>query len=356
MSRACLVVLLALPLAAVGALTCHSIDPRATDDWCTKNCNYSPTPNCPPTWCKCTAAPTPAPGPSPPGPPGPPAPPGPSPAVKNPIFELDLFVNDPGKGWQADGFPAYMQTNAAKYMNVAGISFIQPSDLMNDAYDLPKQVGNAVQVLRKQGVAVQILVGGQISAGWNQLQASPAKAAANAIALMKKYDCGIEVDNEAGGDSAGLIKFIQLCYAGRPNGTHLSMDVGGTPSRPQRAVIKGAIDSLDWVNMMVSNPGYDQENSVKFGLQFGVPPAKLTVAYYAGMWVDNCNKMDSGVGGTKAGLALFKKYALKGLSIWAVGGTSYHGCKTDDAPGFSGATSALGAKTPFDAATSLIVV
>jgi len=228
-------------------------------------------------------------------------------------------------------------------MNVAGISFIQPNDLMDSSYDLPEKVANAVQVLRKQGVAVQLLVGGQISSGWNQLQANPEKAAANAIALMKKYDCGIEVDNEAGGDAAGLIKFIQLCYAGRPNGTHMSMDVAGTPSGPQRAVIQGAIASLDWVNLMVSNPGYDQENSVKFGHQYGVPFEKLTVAYYAGTWVDNCNKMDSGVGGTRAGLALFKKYGLKGLSIWAVGGMSYHNCKTDDAPGFSQAVTALGA-------------
>jgi len=178
-------------------------------------------------------------------------------------------------------------------------------------------------------------------------------AATNAIALMKKYDCGIEVDNEAGGDTAGLIKFIQLCYTGRPSGTHMSMDVAGTPSGTQRAVIKGAIDSLDWVNLMVSNPGYDQENSVKFGHQYGVPYEKLTVAYYAGTWVDNCNKMDSGVGGTKAGLALFKKYGLKGLSIWAVGGMSYHNCKTDDAPGFSEAVAALGAG-PY--AASAIVV
>jgi len=264
-------------------------------------------------------------------------------------------MNDPSKGWQPDGFPQYLQDDAAKYLNVAGISFIQPSDLMNDAYDLPEKVGNAVQHLRKQGVAVQLLVGGEVSSGWNSLQASPDKAAANAINLMKKYGCGIEVDDEAGGDTAGLIKFIQLVHTGRPNGTHVSMDVAGTPSGPQRAVIKGAIDSLDWVNMMVSNPGYDQDNSVKFGNEYGIPYDKMTVAYYAGAWVDNCNKMDSGVGGTMAGLALFKKYGLKGLSIWAVGGMSYHNCKTDDAPGFSQASTALGAHPLQAVATSLVV-
>jgi len=262
--------------------------------------------------------------------------------VTDPIFELDLFVNDPVDGWQADGFPEYLQHSAAKYMNVAGISFIQPSDLMNDAYDLPGEVANAVQVLRKQGVAVQLLVGGQISSGWGQLQGNPEKAAANAIALMKKYDCGIEVDNEGGGDSSGLVKFIQLCAAGKPQGTYMSMDVAGTPSGPQRKVIQGAIDSLAWVNMMVSNPGYDQDNSVKFGNQYGVPFEKLTVAYYAGTWVNNCNTMDSGVGGTGAGKKLFDKYHLKGLSIWAVGGMSYTNCPTDDAPGFSQAVQALG--------------
>merc|ERR1719345_52829 len=94
---------------------------------------------------------------------------------------------------------------------------------------------------------------------------------------------------------------------------------------------------------MVSNPGYDQDNSVKFGNQYGVPFEKLTVAYYAGTWVNNCNTMDSGVGGTGAGKKLFDKYHLKGLSIWAVGGMSYTNCKTDDAPGFSEAMVKLGA-------------
>lgn len=68
-------------------------------------------------------------------------------------------MNDPNNGWQATGFPPYLLQDAAKYMNVAGISFIQPADLVNDSYDLPPEVGNAVQVLRKQGVEVQLLVG-----------------------------------------------------------------------------------------------------------------------------------------------------------------------------------------------------
>merc|ERR1711976_787045 len=55
-----------------------------------------------------------------------------------------------------------------------------------------------------------------------------------------------------------------------------------------------------------------------------------------------------------AGLALFKKYGLKGLSIWAVGGMSYHNCKTDDAPGFSEAVQALGAH-PLDVTSAVIV-
>jgi hypothetical protein len=36
--------------------------------------------------------------------------------VADPVFQLDLFVNDPGDGWQADGFPEYMEHSAAKYM------------------------------------------------------------------------------------------------------------------------------------------------------------------------------------------------------------------------------------------------
>ena len=84
-----------------------------------------------------------------------------------------------------------------------------------------------MQVLRKQGVAVQLLVGGQISQGWGDLSANPEKAAANALVLMKKYDCGIEIDCEGGGDSAGIIKFIQLCAKSKPNSTYMSMDVAG---------------------------------------------------------------------------------------------------------------------------------
>jgi len=209
-----------------------------------------------------------------------------------------------------------------------------------------------VKTLRQQGVVVQLLVGGEKSQGWKDLAAAPEEAAKNAIALMKKYDCGIEVDNEeADVDAAGVTKFIKLCYVGRPKGTYVSMDVSGTPTVPQRAVIQGAIDSLDWVNLMVSVPGYDQEKSVTYGHQYGIPFAKMTVAYYAG-WsglADNCNKMDT----TLKGAALFKKYGLKGLSIWSVGGTSYYGCKTDSAPGFSQAVTALGAHPLADAASSI---
>ena len=110
-------------------------------------------------------------------------------------------MNDPKDGWQETGFPPYLQHDAAKYMNVAGISFIQPADLMNDAYDLPPQVANAVKILRSQGVQVQLLIGGQVSRGWDELQANPQKASSKAIELMKKYDCGMQIDNEAGGDA-----------------------------------------------------------------------------------------------------------------------------------------------------------
>jgi len=306
-----------------GPLVCKATTKAVSDQWCTANCNHIPV-NCPPDECKCTAAP-----PAPPGPPTPPS------GFKGPIFELDLFVNDPKSGWQPSGWPEYLQTSAANYTNVAGISFIQPADLMNDSYDLPTQVGNAVRMLRKQGIAVQLLVGGEISQGWGDLSANPEKAAANALVLMKKYDCGIEVDCEGGGDAAGIIKFIQLCAKSKPDSTYMSMDVAGTPKGTQRTVIAGAIDQLDWVNLMVSAPAYDQGNSVHFGHQYGIPYDKMTVAYYAGTWVDNCNTVGSGSGTLGAGLALFDEYALKGLSIWAVGGMSYVNCGTKDAPGFA---------------------
>ena len=112
------------------------------------------------------------------------------------IFELDLFINDPNKGWQPSGWTDYLQHRAAEYTNVAGISFIQPADLMNDAYDLPTQVAAAVATLRSQGVAAQLLVGGEVSKGWSELTANPDKAAAKAVELMKKHDCGIELDCE----------------------------------------------------------------------------------------------------------------------------------------------------------------
>lgn len=289
---------------------------------------------------------SPHPSPSPPSPPGPspgPSPPGPSPGVKDALFVLDLFVNDPGKGWQPTGFPEYLQKSAANYTNMAGISFIQPNDLMDASYDLPTQVGNAVRLLRKQGVGVQLLVGGEIANGWGQLEANPTQAATNAIQLMQKYDCGIEVDNEAGGAAAGVVKFIQLCAKGKPNGTFISMDVAGTPNGVQKATIQGAIGSLDWVNMMVSAPSYDQGLSIKYGHADGIPFNKLTVAYYAGTWVNNCNTVGSGPGSTGAGIKLFKQFGLRGLSIWAVGGASYSNCKTTDAPGFSQAMIQLGA-------------
>ena len=47
---------------------------------------------------------------------------------------------------------------------------------MDSAYQLPSQVAAVVQSLRKQGVAVQLLVGGEVSAGWSDLEASPEKA------------------------------------------------------------------------------------------------------------------------------------------------------------------------------------
>lgn len=133
-------------------------------------------------------------------------------SLSGPIFELDLFINDPSAGYQPSGWPQYLQTNASQYCNVAGISFIQPSDLMNTSYDLPPQVATAVKSLRSQGVTVQILVGGEISTGWPQLQKNPTQAANKAIEIMKKYDCGIEIDNEAGGDSSGTISFIKQVF------------------------------------------------------------------------------------------------------------------------------------------------
>eukprot|EP00966_Prymnesium_polylepis_P130880 3026973-Prymnesium_polylepis.1 len=57
---------------------------------------------------------------------------------------------------------------------------------MDSDYDLPTQVGDAVKTLRRQGVAVQLLVGGEVSRGWSALEANPKQAAAKAIELMKK--------------------------------------------------------------------------------------------------------------------------------------------------------------------------
>eukprot|EP00966_Prymnesium_polylepis_P159454 3685030-Prymnesium_polylepis.1 len=75
---------------------------------------------------------------------------------------------------------------------------------------------------------------------------------------------------------------------------------------------------------MVSAPAYDQTNSVNFAHSDGMPYDKLTVAYYAGTWVNNCNAIGSGAGTVGAGLALFKQFGLKGLSIWAVRGARSH--------------------------------
>ena len=91
----------------------------------------------------------------------------------------------------------------------------------------------------------------------------------------------------------------------------------------------------------VSAPTYDQGNSVKRGHAAGAPFDKITVAYYAGTWVNNCNAVGTGPGTIGAGLKLVQTYGLKGLSIWAVGGASYSNCKTTDAPGFSGALADL---------------
>merc|ERR1712032_402681 len=123
------------------------------------------------------------------------------------------------------------------------------------------------------------------------------------------------------------------------------MDAAGTPGGVQRAMITGAINYLDWVNLMVSTPAYDQENSVKFGYQYGIPYEKITVAYYAGTWVNNCNAIGSAdsTGDLAAGVALFKKYGLKGASVWAVGGASYAHCSNTSAPGFAETMVALGA-------------
>eukprot|EP00486_Rosalina_sp_Unknown_P004952 CAMPEP_0201567722 /NCGR_PEP_ID=MMETSP0190_2-20130828/8349_1 /ASSEMBLY_ACC=CAM_ASM_000263 /TAXON_ID=37353 /ORGANISM="Rosalina sp." /LENGTH=283 /DNA_ID=CAMNT_0047988045 /DNA_START=37 /DNA_END=888 /DNA_ORIENTATION=+ len=263
-------------------------------------------------------------------------------ALSGPIFELDLFINDPSSGYQPTGWPQYLQTNATKYMNVAGISFIQPSDLMNPSYDLPTEVATAVKSLRAQGVTVQLLVGGEISSGWPQLESNPTTAANTAIALMKKYDCGIEIDNESGGDTSAFIKAVA---AGKPSGTYISMDVNGTPTGFQVSTYKGAADDIDWVNLMVSNPAYDQENSMTFANNDGIPYSKQTVAYYAGTWVNNCNTVGSAsdYGDTANGVALVKKHSARGLSVWAVGGASYGGCSTTDAPGFSQAMKDLGA-------------
>ena len=127
------------------------------------------------------------------------------------------------------------------------------------------------------------------------------------------------------------------------------MDVNGTPTGFQVSTYKAAADDIEWVNLMVSNPSYNQENSMKFANNDGIPYAKQTVAYYAGTWVNNCNTVGSAsnYGDTADGIALVNQYKARGLSIWAVGGASYGGCSTTDAPGFSEAMKDLGASNQY---------
>jgi len=264
-------------------------------------------------------------------------------AAPGAIFQLDLFINDLAGGYQPSGWPDYLAKNASGYTNVAGISFIQPSDLMNPGYDLPAPVAAAVTTLRKQGVIVQLLVGGEISTGWSQLKGNPNAAATKALYLMKKYDCGLEIDDEEGGGSDGLIKFIQILAQQKSSSVFISMDMNGTPSRDQVTVANATLDILSWIHLMVSNPGYDQENSMNFAKADGIPLGKMVLAYYAGTWVNNCNSVGttSNVGDTARGIQLVQQNNLKGLSIWAIGGASYGGCSTTDAPGFAQAKKIL---------------
>ena len=265
------------------------------------------------------------------------------------IFQLDMFVNDVITGWQATGFPPYLQTNASTFTNVAGLSFIQPSDLMNVSYQLPVNLSNTISSLRAQDIVVQLLIGGQISRGWAALQANPTQAATKAIELMIQHDIGIEIDNEEGGDSSGIIKFIELIYeeinTRGEDSHHISMDINGTPTSEQVAVINACMKKIDWVNLMVSDPGYNQAYSVEYAYDAGVPVEKMIIGYYAGNDdVSNCNTIGqvTNYGDTAAGLELVERYNTRGLSIWAIGGASYYGCSNDNAPGFVEAMKALG--------------
>jgi len=256
---------------------------------------------------------------------------------------LDLFINDPAAGYQPSGWPSYLANNAAKYTNAAGISFIQPADLMNDTYDLPGQVADAVNSLRRQGVTVQLLLGGEVAYGWSDLKSNPSTAAGKAIQIMKQYDCGLEIDDEEGGNTAGLINFINSVASQKPSGVHITMDVAGTPTQDQVTTARATLNQLSWIHLMVSNPSYDQANSMNFAKADGFPLNKVVLAYYAGTWVNNCNSVGTAgdVGDTARGIQLYQQNGLKGLSIWAVGGASYGGCSTTDAPGFSQALSSL---------------
>ena len=50
---------------------------------------------------------------------------------------------------------------------------------------------------------------------------------------------------QAGGDSSGLVKFLQLCHASKLASVHLSMDVAGTPTGMQRGAAQWTPTLLD---------------------------------------------------------------------------------------------------------------
>jgi hypothetical protein len=261
---------------------------------------------------------SPAPGPAPAPGPGPAPGPAPSPALPF-VFEIDLLVYD--QGYQPEAYPDYIKNNPGDYMNVAGISFIQPSDLMNVNYDLDPQVATVVNELVSKKIIVQLLIGGETSTGWSDLASNPTTAITTAKKLMEKYKIGMEVDNESGSGAEGVITFIEgLRETANKLGTYLSMDVAGTPTADQTAVIKGAINNLDWVNMMVSVPSYDQQNSITYGIKDGIPKNKLLIAFYGGGYIDNCSTMgdETTIGTLAQGLKLKKDNDILGLSVWAI--------------------------------------
>jgi len=235
------------------------------------------------------------------------------------VFEIDLLIYD--DGYEPAAYPDYIKNNPGDYMNVAGISFIQPSDLMNVNYDLNPQVATVVKELVSKKIIVQLLIGGEKSTGWPDLAKDPDTAISTAKKLMEKYKIGMEVDNESGSGAEGVIKFIAgLRETATKLGTYLSMDVAGTPIPDQQQVIKGAIHNLDWVNMMVSNPTWDQQKSIDQGIKDGIPKNKLLIGFYGGGYIDNCTTMgDEDTNGTLAqGLKLKKDNNILGLSVWAI--------------------------------------